>query len=300
MGFRELEYVRALAEYRSITKAAKAVGLTQPAMSMFLRNLEGQLGAPLFERVGKGLILTYAGERYLHYANEILLTEQEMRTELSEFGSEGHGCLTLACMLPRSTYLVPMTIPAFKEHCPEVGIQLYEEIAYSDIEKDLLEGRAFLGIGNWQSKDPRLSAEVLREEELLLAVDENHVVAKSLGGKPGDPPMAVDYQNFKDDPVIVPKGTTTAGLQQEFSRAYNPSQPIFLETRNIENALRLAAEGFGLTFLCDTHINFQYLPKNLVFFSVGIPKMTLYLLRRANSYTPSYVHTYIDILRQYY
>ena len=45
------------------------------------------------------------------------------------------------CMLPRSTYLVPMTIPAFKEHCPEVGIQLYEEIAYSDIEKDLLEGR---------------------------------------------------------------------------------------------------------------------------------------------------------------
>ncbi len=197
-------------------------------------------------------------------------------------------------------YLVPMTIPAFKEHCPEVGIQLYEEIAYSDIEKDLLEGRAFLGIGNWQSKDPRLSAEVLREEELLLAVDENHVVAKSLGVKPGDPPMAVDYQNFKDDPVIVPKGTTTAGLQQEFSRAYNPSQPIFLETRNIENALRLAAEGFGLTFLCDTHINFQYLPKNLVFFSVGIPKMTLYLLRRANSYTPSYVHTYIEILRQYY
>ena len=85
MGFRELEYVRALAEYRSITKAAKAVGLTQPAMSMFLRSLEGQLGAPLFERVGKGLILTYAGERYLHYANEILLTEQEMRTELSEF-----------------------------------------------------------------------------------------------------------------------------------------------------------------------------------------------------------------------
>ena len=58
MGFRELEYVRALAEYRSITKAAKAVGLTQPAMSMFLRSLEGQLGAPLFERVGKGLILT--------------------------------------------------------------------------------------------------------------------------------------------------------------------------------------------------------------------------------------------------
>ena len=50
MGFRELEYVRALAEYRSITKAAKAVGLTQPAMSMFLRSLEGQLGAPLFER----------------------------------------------------------------------------------------------------------------------------------------------------------------------------------------------------------------------------------------------------------
>ena len=145
-----------------------------------------------------------------------------------------------------------------------------------------------------------LAGEVLREEELLLAVDENHVVAKSLGVKPGDPPMAVDYQNFKDDPVIVPKGTTTAGLQQEFSRAYNPSQPIFLETRNIENALRLAAEGFGLTFLCDTHINFQYLPKNLVFFSVGIPKMTLYLLRRANSYTPSYVHTYIDILRQYY
>lgn len=300
MGFRELEYVRALAEHKSITKAAKAVGLTQPAMSMFLRSLEESLGTPLFERMGKGLILTYAGERYLHYASEILLTEQEMRTELSEFGSEGHGCLTIACMLPRSTYLVPMTIPAFKEQCPEVGIHLYEEIEYSHMEKDLLEGRALLGIANWQSKDPHLAADVLREEELLLAVNENHVIAKSLGVRPGDPPMPIDYQNFQNDPVIVPKGTITADLQQEFSRSYNPHQPVFLETRNIENALRLASEGFGITFLCDTHINFQYLPKNLVFFSAGIPKMTLYLLRRANSYIPSYARTYISILRQYY
>lgn len=300
MAFRELEYVRALAEYRSITKAAKAMGLTQPAMSMFLRTLEASLGTSLFERMGKGLILTYAGERYLHYANEILLTEQEMLTELSEFGEEGHGCLSIACMLPRSTYLVPMTIPVFKEQCPEVGIQLCEEIDYGDMEKDLLDGRAFLGIGNWRSKDPRLTAEVLREEELLLAVNENHVIARSLGVKPGDPPAPIDYQNFQNDPIIVSKGTRTAALREEFCRAYNPNQPIFLETRNIENALRLASEGFGVTFLCDTHIRFQYLPQNLVFFSAGIPKMTLYLIRRANAYIPSYVHTYIDILHRYY
>lgn len=301
MGFRELEYVCALAENKSITKTAKALGLTQPALSIFLKNLEAETGTPLFEHVGKSLVLTYAGERYLHYAREMLIMEKAMNHELSELQLEDKGCLSLTCMLPRSTFMIPETIPAFKQLYPNVSIQLYEEVAYDAIERNILDGRAFLGIVNYKPKDPHITATPLHEEELLLAVSDDHPIAKRMNAHHGDKPRIIDLNDFKNDPLIIPKNTRTAEQIQAITQKRRLDQPVFLETRNIEIALRLASEGLGITFLCDSHINFKYLPGNLVFFSTADPdaKMMLYLLYRTNSYMPSYIQKYIEMLKDY-
>ena len=78
MDFRELSYVLAIAKYQNITKAANALYITQPTLSKFLQSLEDQLGQKLFRKLGHRFILTYAGERYVARAKEILELKKQL------------------------------------------------------------------------------------------------------------------------------------------------------------------------------------------------------------------------------
>ena len=72
MDFRELSYVLAIAKTQNITKAADSLYVTQPTLTKFLQNLEKEMGQKLFRKLGNRFVLTYAGERYVAKATEIL------------------------------------------------------------------------------------------------------------------------------------------------------------------------------------------------------------------------------------
>jgi DNA-binding transcriptional LysR family regulator len=72
MDFKELQYILSIARNNSISKAAKELYISQPSLSKYLQNLERSLDIKLFDRVGNNFILTYAGERYIKCAKEIL------------------------------------------------------------------------------------------------------------------------------------------------------------------------------------------------------------------------------------
>ena len=72
MDLKEQEYVVALAEYGSITRAAEALFISQPTLSIFLSRLENRLGTPLFDKIGRKLVPTVAGELYVRRAKELL------------------------------------------------------------------------------------------------------------------------------------------------------------------------------------------------------------------------------------
>lgn len=83
-----MEYVVALAQHQTVSAAAEAMFISQPAMSHFIRSLENRLGVKLFNRVRNRYIPTYEGERYLFYARRIIALETQMR---NEFGWPGTG-----------------------------------------------------------------------------------------------------------------------------------------------------------------------------------------------------------------
>ena len=72
---RDFEYITAIAQYGSISKASEALFLSQPTLSKFLQRVEKELGLPLFHRVGKRFILTSAGEIYVARSRSILELE---------------------------------------------------------------------------------------------------------------------------------------------------------------------------------------------------------------------------------
>ena len=76
---KDLRYMSAIARHEGISKAADELYISQPALSGYLKNLETRLGVPLFQRIGKRMVLTYFGECFLKEGNEILLRHNILR-----------------------------------------------------------------------------------------------------------------------------------------------------------------------------------------------------------------------------
>ena len=100
MDFRDLSYVLAIARYQNITKAANSLYVTQPTLTKFLQNLEAELGQKLFRKLGHRFVLTYAGERYVEKASEILNLKKELDQEMNDIVKNNYGSLKIAFPVP--------------------------------------------------------------------------------------------------------------------------------------------------------------------------------------------------------
>ncbi len=120
---KQLKIFSAVAEHQSYTDAAKKLFLTQPAVSMQIKQLEDFVGMPLFERVGKQVGLTEAGQELLHYAKSIQHQMDEAALLLSELKGVERGRLHLT-MASTANYFAPQLIAAFKHEYPRADIIL--------------------------------------------------------------------------------------------------------------------------------------------------------------------------------
>ena len=84
MDLREQKYVCTLAELGNLTRAAERLYISQPALSIYITNLEKNLGIPLFDRSGKKFTLTYAGEQYVEKAKKMLELEREFCEDIEK------------------------------------------------------------------------------------------------------------------------------------------------------------------------------------------------------------------------
>ena len=126
---KDLKYVSAIAKYESISQAANELYITQPSLSGYLKNLENRMGLPLFQRIGKRMVLTYFGECFLKEGNDLLLRHKHFSEELDRVLYEKRGRLSIGFPILRGISLLPVTLPRFSEEFPNVEILCYEEDA---------------------------------------------------------------------------------------------------------------------------------------------------------------------------
>ena len=115
MDLREQKYVCTLAECGSLTKAAERLFISQPALSIYITNLEKNLGLPLFERKGKRFVLTFAGECYVKKAAQMLKLEQEFNSEIYDITCKTAGRLRLGISQRRGSWFLPPVIAEYEE-----------------------------------------------------------------------------------------------------------------------------------------------------------------------------------------
>lgn len=126
MKLHHLRNLIAVADANSIRGAARALGLAQPAITRGLRDLEKELGVPLFERHGKGVSLTSYGQSFLVRARSVLQDVERGRQEIEQL--KGHGTGRVSAGLSSAVFLslVPEVYPAFRKSFPDALLSLTE------------------------------------------------------------------------------------------------------------------------------------------------------------------------------
>lgn len=301
MDFKELQYVLCIAKNNSISKAARELYISQPSLSKYLQNLERNLDIKLFERMGNNFILTYAGERYIKCAREILRMKKDLDDEFFDIVNHKKGRLNIACSIVRSPYLIPETVPKFKEKYPNVDINFLEETESNKLDKLLINGEADIAIFNYSRNNSMLDCELIKDEEITLAVSRNHPLANE--GKQIEECKFpwIDIKRFKEDNFVINYAEQKSGeMAENVFDKLNIKPKVILKTRSVECAIRLASYGFGVSFASETHLKYIDLEKPPIYFSIGDPKITtnLFAVYRKNSYLPQYVQDYINIVKE--
>ena len=160
LDFKELRYIASIARNQNLTKASQELYISQPSLSKFLHNLENSMGVKLFDRLGNKFVLTYAGERYLEYAERILLIKKDLDDEMNDISALRDGRLNIAFPQTRCSYMAPAILPEFKRAYPNVRVNLFEASS-NELEKMLLNGNVDIAIFNGPVNHPELASEIL-------------------------------------------------------------------------------------------------------------------------------------------
>ncbi|KAF1046744.1 LysR substrate-binding domain-containing protein [Xylophilus sp.] len=173
---RHLRYFVEVARQQHVTRAAEALHVTQSTLSHQLRQLEDLLGTALFDRVGRGVQLTEAGETFLSFATRALLEVEGGATALQELGSLARGRLRLGVIHTYNATLLPPVVARFAAAFPGVHLAI-EDLPGLTIENGVANGELDLGIAFAGPVRDDVVSEPLFSEELVLAVPTGHPCA---------------------------------------------------------------------------------------------------------------------------
>lgn len=123
MTLRQLTLFKAVAQHLSFTRAAAELCLTQPAVSIQIKQLEGHMGMPLFEQIGKRIFLTDAGRELYAASDDIFNRIENLQTSLNELQGSIKGQLKLS-VVTTATYFIPSIFKSFLNKYPEVNLRL--------------------------------------------------------------------------------------------------------------------------------------------------------------------------------
>jgi DNA-binding transcriptional LysR family regulator len=230
----------AVVENETLVEAAAVLHLTQPTVSRQLQQLEKAYEIPLFDRVGKRLILNRAGEHVYAFAKRTLALEQKLREDLNGLGDPTVGTVHLGAGLTPSLYLLPQVLSDYRKHYPRVQFQV-RSLSSQATCNALLAHDIDLGIVTTFAGHTELTGSPLYVDDLLLVVGGNHPLTQQSSVTPRD---------FRTIPfVLMPKTSGLRRIIDDIAKRANIDLQVALETDSLESINRLVQVGLGASVL---------------------------------------------------
>jgi LysR family carnitine catabolism transcriptional activator len=239
MDERRLRYFLAVVEYGGVTSAARGLHIAQPSLSQALRSLERELGAELFQRVGRGLRLTAAGEALVGPARQALRTLDAARAAVGEVAELVAGTLQIAALATLAVDPLSALIGRFRREHPGVVIHVREPQSAAAVSTLVRGGECELGLAHLPLPQESLRAVALGEQELLFVLPPGSETGGALA------PAALSEVPL----VVSPPGTSTRMLLEQALQAVELTPRIAVETDSREAIVPLVLAGAGAALL---------------------------------------------------
>ncbi|MBD0382494.1 LysR family transcriptional regulator [Paenibacillus sedimenti] len=175
MEYRLLEYFLAVCEELHFTKAAEKLGISQPTLSQQIRLLEHRLGTPLFQRIGKKVFVTEAGQILHKHSRNMFHELGQAQAAINEIRGMQRGRLRIGCS---GNHLLTETILSFHARYPKIELSV-TELATEETKEGLLSNQLDLGVVFLPDEDEHLQRIPLYHERLELVVSSKHELAKA-------------------------------------------------------------------------------------------------------------------------
>jgi DNA-binding transcriptional LysR family regulator len=240
MEITQLEFFVSVIEEGGFSKAAERVYRTQPAVSIAIRRLEEEVGAPLLDRSQKTPTLTDAGRIVFDYARRILSLRDQAREAVSELRTLQRGRVRVGANESTSLYLLPDVILAFRERHPAVKVEIYRH-ASARLPREVLAGGLDLALTAYEPEDSDLQAFPVFEDELVLVMPPEHALAGrefvSIEDLGGESFLAHNVRAASRNRVV-----------EAFAEHHTPLN-IALELATIETIKRFVLKQVGIAFV---------------------------------------------------
>jgi DNA-binding transcriptional LysR family regulator len=240
MNLQQLKVFHVAATHGSFTRAAEALCLTQPGVSKHIRDLEEYYGVRLFDRLGRRVVLTQAGETVFAKTSVIFPLIDVLKEEMDDLRGLDRGSLTVGASVTAGIYLLPAMIGRFHSRYPLVTVSLDIGLNRQIVEK-LLAGEVDIGFLGAPAGDDRLISVPFLKDEMALAVPAGHEWALR---------TEVDPHELSGQPFLLSReGSGTRSVVEERLEAAGVRLRNTIEFGNTEAVKKAVEAGLGISIL---------------------------------------------------
>lgn len=295
MELKEIQYMLAIAECKSISKASEQLYIAQSSLSQFLKNYEAHCGYTFFTRTNRGLIPTKEGELYIETARKIYILQRNLNNQLFEMSALERGKVIFSLSGYRSPHLLPSLIPRFQNLYPGIELSILE--ASMEAQEQLLKkGESDVAFLCLPLKKHDIPYREIMKEEILLAVSPDFPFLK-IADIHNDchrlwiEPSTLTHQKF----LLYSINHRLQDFAEQLFSQYHIHPHIVQSHNSFDTLIRLCETGMGLTFIPETYIDAR---SRLNYLSLGKEGMyrTLVLGYPPMSYMPNAVQVFSDVL----
>lgn len=228
------------AKYKSYTKAADILCITQPAVTRQIQELQSTSGLILFNRIGKKNILTDAGETLYLLAEKIFELETQVEESIRDFQQQKSGKISIAASETFAGFYLPRMIINFSRKYPDIFISvltLNDEYVVENISRLTFD----IGFLSKEMFNPKIIVRELFTEDIIMVTSPEHPLAKR---------STIEPEELNGLPIIMPEANSgTGNVLSEFQKKHNLQFNIVCEFSNNDAAKYLVQEKMGISLI---------------------------------------------------
>lgn len=251
-----LQYLDAILKHGTFTKAAKELYISQPYLTQTIKKTEKTLGIDIINRQVSPLQLTEAGNIYYQYLNSVELRQDSFLKQIDGLTHPDKASVRIGILSSLGTYLLPLMIPKLISQCPELKIEVIEDLAVIN-EHKVLNGEINFLIGqNPETISPNLSVHSFGSQSYFAIIPPSSSLY--IKDKLWMEPNSIAMDQLLSQPLVLTSRGSAIRRQVDFLlKTHSITPNIVFDCRNIFTVAELAKNGCGSTFLPESTLAFH-------------------------------------------